>query len=167
MALVAGITTTWAAGLPGRRANTDVSGVRTIALRSTTELTAGRVVIRGASDGLCALPSGSAGSVMGIALYNPAVDPRRRSDPTNDLLIPAADTPTNVLRRGTVYMIAEDAVTQGAPVYYRHTTPGAAPQALGAVRSDTDSGKATLLVGAVFASSAASGAVVAVEVNFP
>ncbi len=76
----------------------------------------------------------------------------------------AMDT-VNVLRRGRLYVTAEQAVTSDDPVYFRHIASGS--NGRGGFRKDSDSGKATRLTGAKWVISASAGAVGAIEINFP
>lgn len=161
MALVTSTITEYAIGQRGMIAQT--GDVKTITARaSATELIFGRMAIRGASDGLVILPAGTAAAQMGVVVRDENIEPSQIS--TGD--IPAGHGAT-LLRKGRIFVVPEVNVTQGQSVYYRHASAGAAPEALGAFRNDTDSGDATLVPGAVWASSASAGELAVLEVNFP
>lgn len=70
-----------------------------------------------------------------------------------------------ILRKGRVWMIAEDAVSAGGAVYVRYSAGAGEYQ--GAVRSDADGSDAAVLSGARFYSSAGAGELVIVELNLP
>jgi hypothetical protein len=127
----------------------------------------GRVVVRDtAGDYLCRLPASGAVNVVGILIHSLATEPG---------LLPASDTsagwpshkPANILRRGRVWMVTEQNVTPASTVYFRHTAPGASPEALGRVREDNDGGDATALPTGKFMTTATAGNLVLVEVNLP
>lgn len=164
MALVTSVLSQHALGQEGGLATT--GDYKTVTVRSTTEdLKFGRVALRGASDDLAILPAGSAGVVMGVVLRREDIEPSQLAG-TGD--IPAGHSAI-CLRKGRVWVVPEVNVTQGQEVYYRHanTTPDAAPAALGRFRNDADTADATLLPGAVWASSASAGALAILEVNLP
>lgn len=72
-----------------------------------------------------------------------------------------------IMRQGRIWMVVEDAVTAGAPVYVRFAVSANGIQ-LGAVRSDADSASAVLLAGAVFDKTQATpGGLVIVNLNRP
>lgn len=86
---------------------------------------------------------------------------------TRDGLAPAyqAGDPINIMRAGRIWTACEEAVTADTAVYARITANGALSQ-LGALRNDTDGGKATLVPGARWIDSAAAGAPARIEFNF-
>ncbi len=71
-----------------------------------------------------------------------------------------ADSIVRILRSGRIWMLAEDAVTYGAPVFVRFDAGGE-----GRVRSDADTANAVALPGASFRSIAGAGELVIVEFN--
>jgi hypothetical protein len=163
MALITSTTSTLTAGQVGDIARS--GDVKTISARaSATELIFGRMAIRGASDGLVILPAGTAAAQMGIVMRDQNIEPT---------LLTSGDVPAgqsvSLLRKGTIWVLPEVDVTQGAAVYYRHANAGSAPEALGAFRDDNDSasGDVTLVPNAVWASSGTAGNLCALEVNFP
>ena len=72
----------------------------------------------------------------------------------------AVDETVRIMRSGRVWMLAEDAVTYGAPVFVRFNAGGE-----GRVRSDVDGANAVALPGASFRSIAGAGELVIVEYN--
>lgn len=130
--------------------STDVSGrIITILMNEGLEIKINSVTVVDDSGGTCA------------ASY--AVEPQNPGD-AGLVFYKASDT-VNVLRRGRIYVTAEQAVTSDDPVYFRHVASGTYKR--GGFRKDSDSGKATLLSGAKWAKSAGAGDVGVVEINFP
>ena len=137
-----------------------------------TGIKAGRVVVKGTADGQVVLPTGTAeitdGSTMGISVYDAAHTPAHLVAGSSA----AAETEYGdeesipVLKKGRVWMVAEDAVGQGDAVFVRHVAAGA--ENLGTVRSDVDGADATELPGARFESTT-TGAdeLVVVALNLP
>lgn len=126
------------------------------------ELFFGRAVIRGSADTEVEHPSGSAGTFMGVVKRDYNIEPADVS--TGD--IPAGHE-AKIMLEGRIWVIAEDAVTEGGAVYYRHDAAGALPEALGRFRSNADAGDATLVPGARWASSATAGNPAILEINIP
>ena len=128
------------------------------------DIPAGRVVTLGTDIGEAKLPVATGnitdGSQLGISLFDASREPHTTTaeyDATD--MIP-------VLRKGRVWMVAEDAVAEGNSVFVRFTAGGA--EELGRVRSDADTADAVALPGAIFRSTT-TGAdeLVLVEVNLP
>lgn len=69
-----------------------------------------------------------------------------------------------VLKRGRIFLLPEDAVTKGDPVFVRFTAGGPG-QTIGRVRSDIDGGNAVQLPGAFFDEDAAADELCIVDVN--
>ncbi len=110
-------------------------------------LKAGRVVVKGTGDQQVLLPT-TTGEVTGgtarITLYDAMHEPFSPSTDTeygDKQAVPA-------LRRGQVWMLAEDAVAPGGDVFVRFVATGG--EELGRVRSDADGGDAVALPGAAF-----------------
>jgi hypothetical protein len=70
-----------------------------------------------------------------------------------------------VLRSGQIWMMAEDACTEGNAVFVRFVAGGS--EELGRVRSDADTADAVALPNAIFRSSAGAGELIKVELNLP
>lgn len=70
----------------------------------------------------------------------------------------------NVLRKGYIYVLVEDAVTQGGGVYVRYAA-GAGGTQLGACRSADPGSEAALLPGARYETGAGAGELAVVEIN--
>lgn len=111
-------------------------------------------------------PTGSAGVFLGILQHTHAVEQA-------DLTLATADQPknqmANVMRRGWIWVVAEDevtAVTDG--VFYRHTTPGADPEFLGRFRTDADTADATQVTAAKWlTTTSGAGQLAKLEINLP
>jgi hypothetical protein len=122
------------------------------------------VVTAAATPNVCALPTdaGTAARVVGVSVLD-------QQNATASGGYPV-DSEVRVLRFGRIWVKAEGAVADLAPVYIRFTesATGAADQ--GKFRGDTDSGKALAYTGARFRSKngVVSGAgMVVVELNLP
>lgn len=105
------------------------------------------------------LPTTAAGvttaGAVGISMFNTA-----KSEETSDY---AENEPLTRIVKGRVYVLAEDVVDDGAPVYVRFQGG-----TLGRFRSDSDSGDAALLPGACFrGTTAAADELVVVEIDNP
>lgn len=101
----------------------------------STGIKPGRVVVKGASPGLVELPDANAdittaGNVEGIVLWMMGREPGG-----DDGEFLEGET-VAVLRKGRVWMLSEDAVTWGSPVYVRSTA--GVGEELGRVRGADD-----------------------------
>lgn len=111
-------------------------------------------------------PTGSAGVFLGVLQHSHAIE-------QSQVVAGAAGLPVNhpgaVIRRGRVWVVAEtiiDDLNDG--VFYRHTTPGADPEALGRFRNDADTADATLIPDARWVRvTTATGALTVIELNLP
>lgn len=127
----------------------------------------GRIVVKGAGDLDVVLPTVTGGYVMGVATKT---DVYERGHNANPLSISgyAANKSVNVLRKGTVLMLVETAVTPTSPVFFRHTangTPGA-NEAIGRLRTNADTARADALPNCQFLETGAAGSLVKVAFNF-
>jgi len=77
----------------------------------------------------------------------------------------ALESSMSVMRKGSIYVLVEDAVVDGGAVYVRHIA--GAGETLGRVRSDGDSGDADILPGAAFRKTASAAGISIVELNLP
>jgi hypothetical protein len=71
-----------------------------------------------------------------------------------------------VLKKGRIWVVVEEAVDAGKPVYVRHTANGPLVK-LGACRSDADTANAAVAPGCFFASTATAAGLAQVDVNLP
>lgn len=110
-------------------------------------------------------PTGSAGVFLGILVHSHAVEqslvtPGAAGQPVNQ--------PGGILRRGRIWVVTETAITDvTVGVFYRHTTPGALPEALGRFRVDADTADATQVTAAKWLTTAAAGGLAQLEINLP
>ena len=90
----------------------------------------GRACLAVAGDGSQFVqPTGVAGVFMGILQHSHSVAIDSLTDQTADH---PQNKPGNIMRKGRIWVVAEDIISDvTAGVFYRHTTPGAAPEALG------------------------------------
>lgn len=93
--------------------------------------------------------------VHGISLYDASREPEAYPI---DYAVP-------VLRRGRIYVTAEEAVDVGKPVYVRFVVTG--DEVLGALRCTPDANDCALLTDARWASKTAGAGIAAVELNLP
>lgn len=125
----------------------------------TVDMEYGRMVVQapGDADNECSVPATGSIAALGVTMFTHA---------TERTLLPDAGTfgipvnkPANVLRRGRVVVVVEEAVTPASAVHFRHNAPGALPEAIGRWRTDVDGGDATLVANAKarFMTSAAAG----------
>ena len=149
-----------AAGFPGMKADLEHGYTRSYS--ATVDVPPGCVVSRAGADDRCKLPTnaGEAGALLGVALHSHTL----ANDASGVAKYVDGDT-VSVLRKGTVYVQAEEAVAEGDPVYVRHTANGGNTQ-LGAVRKSADTG-CVLVPGLMFRTSAALGKVSVLEINLP
>ncbi len=133
-------------------------------VEASAGLKPGRVVTKGTATRQVRVPvltgEVTGGVVMGISVY----DAGREPGGTNGEYEQYEVVP--VLRRGRVWMLAEDAVAEGGAVFVRFTSAGAEED--GRVRSDADGGDAVALPGAVYRSTTTTtDQLVLVEINLP
>lgn len=111
-------------------------------------------------------PTGSAGVFIGILQHSHAIEPSQVVAATGGLPV---NHPGAVLRRGRIWVVAEDIVSDlTVGVFYRHTTPGADPDALGRFRTDADTATATEVPEATWGRvTTAVGELTFIELNLP
>jgi hypothetical protein len=111
-------------------------------------------------------PTGSAGVFLGILMASHAIAQSQVVAATGELPV---NHPGAVLRKGRIWVVAEDVVSDiTAGVFYRHTTPGADPEFLGRFRTDADTADATLVPEARWVRvTSAVGELTIVELNLP
>lgn len=111
-------------------------------------------------------PTTVAGTFLGILQHTHSIEQA-------DLTLATAGQPQfqpgNVLRKGWIWVVAEDAVTDVTlGVFYRHTSPGADPEFLGRFRTDLDTADATLVPEARWmTTTSGAGQLAKVEINLP
>jgi hypothetical protein len=77
----------------------------------------------------------------------------------------ALESSMSIMRKGRIYVMTEDAVTDGGAVYVRHVA--GAGETLGSVRSDADGSDASILPGAAFRKATSASGISIVELNLP
>lgn len=133
-------------------------------------ITTGFFVIRGTADQQCKLPGAQhdidGGPALGIAVYDPSLS---TNWPSGQTVPYAAGVPVAVLRRGCIWVVVEEAVSDGDPVYVRITANTGPTRPVGGLgASTTDSGKTELLPNARFRTTQATAFGLAlVEINLP
>ncbi len=111
-------------------------------------------------------PTGSAGVFIGILKHTHAIE-------QGQVIVGGAGLPVNhpgsVMRRGRIWVVAEDVVSDlTVGVFYRHTTPGADPEFLGRFRTDADTADATEIPEATWGKvTTAVGQLTYIELNLP
>jgi hypothetical protein len=119
------------------------SELRKTSGRVAVDTPAGVFVRKGAAQALT-VPA-NAGDVLravGVTIYTPA-----KMQNVNGIEFIQGDQ-IPVLSVGAIYCVSETAMVCGAAVFVRHQANGAGKLQLGAVRSDSDGGTATLKLGA-------------------
>lgn len=135
-------------------------------LLSTGSVAAGRLVVRDVSDTTIRLPTsaGDIAATVGATLYDASKPPFAYGAPLwNGTRIPPM---VPVLRKGRVWVIVEENVTQSMNVYVRFAA-GAGGTNLGAFRASDDSGTAAQLGSARYATSSVAGGLAQLELNLP
>lgn len=123
---------------------------------SGAALTPGVLVAQKAStEGSADVFDSALDTVLGVAVFSYAVDP---NDVSNDASIASTAT-FDVLTEGEIFVLPEQTVAVGDPVYARITSDGASNTVLGKFRKDGDSGKAVLLKGARWVKSGSTSSV--------
>jgi hypothetical protein len=124
----------------------------------------GVALVRGTDGDKAKLPAAASDALklLGIALSTYWQDNRELS---SNLAVKAGDV-CNVIEEGAVWVLAEQDVVKGDPVFMRIATSGGNTQ-LGKLRKDVDSGTAVRLRGAVFDSTGVAGAPVKVRLRAP
>jgi hypothetical protein len=116
----------------------------------------GVVVAKGTGDQDATLPDNSADIMLGIVVHTHAYD---QSSLTGTDGVPA-NRMLNAVKRGRIWVLVEEAVTKGDPVYVRiaNGVADVTKTQKGALRKSADTATAVLLAGAHFYTSAAAGA---------
>ena len=109
-------------------------------------------------------PTATAGVFMGILVHTHAIEQSQVTAGGAGLPV---NHPCGILRKGRIWVVVEEAVTTTDSVFYRHTTPGAAPEFLGRFRTDADTAAATQITAARWVSAAAAGGLAKLEINLP
>lgn len=120
----------------------------------------GRAAIQGSNPDEFQVPSGSAGVFIGITTHTYSV--AAGDVPLATEGIPATQ-PAVIMTKGRMWVVVEEAIVLTDLVFYRHATPGAAPEALGRFRKDADVAAATQVVNARWLTTGAAGALVQLE----
>lgn len=162
MAIISTVITSETLGREGLLATSDPLAQIETMHATATQLYFGRAVIS-AGDNLCVHPSGSAGVFVGIVCEDLAI--------SQDLLSGAGDVPVgydaNILRKGRIWVVPEQTVVTTDPVYYRHASAGALPEALGRFRKDADTADATLISSARWVIGGSAGDLAMLEISLP
>lgn len=156
--------TTRTIGREGAIADASDRDILTRLVEASAGLKPGRVVTQGTAARQTRVPV-LTGEVSGLVVEGISVyDPGREPGGTNGEYL--QNEPVPVIRRGRVWMIAEDAVAEGTAVFVRFTSTGGEED--GRVRSDADSGDAVALPTAIFrGTTTTTDQLVQVELNLP
>ena len=111
-------------------------------------------------------PTTVAGVFFGVLMHTHAVEQSALTIATAGL---PQNQPGNIVRRGRIWVVAEDEVTTvNDGVFYRHTSPGADPEFLGRFRTDADTADATAIPEAKWLTvTTGAGQLALLEVNLP
>ena len=141
-------------------------------IAASTGIPFGVWVCRRTTDDQCDLPA-AAGDVTttgyGITVLNVAQEPKNGLVVADGGALPyVAGQVIPVLSYGIIWVQAEATATAyGGSVYARITANGAGKLQLGAIRSDVDGGNATIIAGAKFLDTTASGGLCRVLIGTP
>ena len=129
------VTITADEGFAGMAAD---SGSKDILSRSLQSGTAefGRAVVEGTDQGEFALPSGASFEMLGVTLFNHT----NRTDSLTSTDGVDAGQVTDILQKGRIWVLPEEAVVRTDPVFVRHTTNGG--DTPGGFRQDADTANA-------------------------
>lgn len=165
MAIQTGVTYTPAVAIEGQLADLNNHDTRSYA--AGVDITNGRFVVMGATDGRCKLPTATGqitgGTALGISIY----EPTRMVNWPSSVTVPYPQGSTvPVLRRGPIWVKVEEAVAPGDPVFVRFAA-GAGGTALGSFRKSADTATAVQYPGAVYLDTAAANGLARVDLNAP
>lgn len=153
-------------GREGDRASGRPTDVVTRIVQDTNgDIKPGRFVTRGSADKTVVLPDATgevsaAGLIQGASMY---VKGREMGGTAGEF---ADGDPIPVMRKGEMWMIAEDAVADGGAVFARFVA--GAGEELGRVRSDADGSDAVAVPGCFFRGTTTGvNQLVKVEINLP
>lgn len=166
MALQTTYPAAFALGFEGQLADGGSDRHSETRVNTTVEMSFGRAVVRHASnDNEVEVPSTGNVNFEGITHHTHAVELGSIVGTATEGI--PEDKPANILRKGRIVVLVEEAVTPADSVFFRHNAPGALPEALGRFRTDADAGDATAVASARFVTSAAAGELAVLEINLP
>ena len=123
------------------------------------------VLVTPATGNKIKLPTSGAEVIAGVGVLM-YISSKSIPDTTTGLENAIGDM-VNYMEGGDIDVIVEEAVTPASAVYARHTANGAGKLQLGAFRTDSDSGNATLVSGARFINSTSAAGVATLRINRP
>jgi hypothetical protein len=138
------------AGFEGQRANLGLVNI-TSKVAEGGDIPFGRALVQGTADNQCLLPSAQGERFIGISEHTTAW-----SENASDLHVYEENRQVNILDFGEIWVVSEQAVVPGDPVYYRHTADTAPLDILGRFRKDASGGDASLVEGAVWTTTASA-----------
>ena len=104
-----------------------------------TAVPVGVVVVRGTAATQCKVPASDAETQKPLGVSKLNLTRITEAYSIGEAL--------DIVRDGEIYVVCEDAIAHGDTVYVRHTANGAGKLVLGAIRSDADSGNASVALG--------------------
>jgi len=108
------------------------------------------------------LPDGTDNTIFGISHSTQAIEQ------TSAGVVEYADKePVNVLRRGVVWVQAEEAIDPDSDSVFCRYASGGGGTVIGRFRTDADTASAVAVTGAIFLTSTAAAGLVKIEINFP
>ena len=149
------------AGVAGGVANAQLTNTRS---RIAAEAIPFGVFVRRETNGRVALPA-AASDVNGVGALGVSVRSQQRAPAAlDDVLQYEIGDIVNILDFGTVWVMPEDAVSEGAPAFVRFAT-GAGGTQLGAFRSDAVASESVELPGSTYEATAGAGELVPVRIR--
>lgn len=119
-----------------------------------------------ADDTQCDKPGSSAAVILGVTVYDAALPPAGSLNGSAYAGAYAAGMEVRILRKGRIWVIAEQNVDPTLAVYARHTANGG-NTTLGKFRVDIDTANAVLLANAKWLSTTTAGGLALLEINIP
>ncbi len=116
----------------------------------------GKAVVRGTGDNQALLPAAGSVDFLGITEFTTAGVAN-----ASDEHLYEENSEMNILRKGRIWVVTEDACVPGDDVYFRHVATGA--EKFGALRTDADGTDATQIAGATFETTAVAGGLAIVQ----
>lgn len=167
MGIQTSVTYNPAVAIEGQLDDSGNSGADERSYAAGVDITNGRLVVMGAADGRCKLPTATGeitgGKALGISRYRATA---MVNWPAGQTVPYPQGVTVPVVRRGPVWVKVEEAVAPGDPVFVRFAA-GAGGTALGSFRKSADTATAVQLPGAVYLDTAGANGLARVDFNLP
>lgn len=150
------------AGLPGQLADAGHQDVIS-AINAAAAVAFGKLMVKGASEGLCKVPALAADIttkelVLGVSVKSHALESARDANPPSW----PQNSAVPCLRKGRIYVLVEEDVVAGDPVFVRYAAGGSGPGSFG---KSAGASERAALDGATYYKGALTGQLAILEVN--